>query len=128
MSDTISATGGEGNVAAGMAFGHVFWQEVVGIELVCLCAPDVPLTVQRVNVQNKCRAFGYHETLVDLEVFHRLTENHRTNWRNSQTFFNDAIHVLKFSERLRCDFVVRAVHFGDFLEQLVLDVLMLGQK
>lgn len=128
MADTVSPAGGEGNVAAGMSLGDVFWQKVVGIEEVGLVAPDVSLTVQRVDVQNESRAFGNHETVVNFEVFHRLTENHRANWCNSQGFLNDAIHILEFSKRLRCDFIVRAVHFADFFEQLVLDVLMLCQK
>lgn len=128
VADTVPAAGGEGNVAAWMTLGDVLRQEVVGVEQIRFLAPDVSLTVQRVNVENESRAFGNHETLVDLKVLHRLAENHRANWRNPQGLLNDAFHVLKFSERLGCDFVVRAEHFADFLEQLVLDVLMLSQK
>lgn len=128
MADAVSPAGGEGNVAAGMALGDVFRQEVVGIEQVRLVTPDVSLTVKRVNVQNESRAFGNHETLVNLEVFHRFTENHRTNWCNPQGLLNDTLHILKFSKRFRCYFIVRGVYFADFLEQGVLDVLMLSQK
>lgn len=84
--------------------------------------------MQSINVENESRAFGNDESLVDLEVFHRLAENHRANWRNPQGLLNDALHVLKFPERLRRDFVVDAKNLADLLEQLVLDVLVLGQK
>lgn len=66
--------------------------------------------------------------ITNLIVFHRLAEDDRTNWRDSQGFLNHTLHVLKFPKRLERYLIVGSVHLTDFLDHSVLNVLVLSQK
>lgn len=128
MTDTVSSARRERNVTARMAFRNILWQEVVRIEKVSLGSPDVFPSMQRVNVEYERRALGNHKALLDLEIFHRLSEDDRSDRCNSKRLFNDSLHVLQLPKRLKSDFVIGRVHFIDFLDESILHVLMLRQK
>lgn len=111
-----------------MTFGNIFRQKVIGIEHVGFVAPNVPLTMERVNVEHEKRPLRYDLSRFYFEVFHGFSEDYWSNGCNSQRLFNDSLHILKLSKRLGCNFIVFSEHLVYLLDKPVLNVLMLRQK
>lgn len=129
VADTIASARRKRNKTAGMTFCDIFWQKIVGIKNLSFFTPNVFAAMQCEYVQNECGSLWYNKTLLQLKIGHCLTKNDGSHRRNSQSLFNHTLHILQLIKRFTCYFVVvRSENFVDFLDETILNVLMLRKK